>query len=89
MYMVGQAGVLVMGILIFPWDGVSEAGVMAGTGGIPITGTILITIGALRVIIADIMDTGDMTLIGIMDLEIIIMAGDPDFIQIMAPETGI
>ena len=87
--MVGQAGVLIMGTLISPWVGVSEVWAGVGTGAIPITGIIHITIGALHVIIADFMDIGGITLIGIMDLEIIIMAGDPGFLQLMAMETGI
>jgi hypothetical protein len=89
MFMVGQAGVLIMGILISPWVGVSEAWAGVRTGATPIAGTIHIIIGARHVIIATFMDIGVIILIGIMDLEIIIMAGDPDFLQIMAMETGI
>jgi hypothetical protein len=62
-----------------------EAGVLVGTGAIPITGIIHILFGARNVIVADIMDYGDITRIGIMDSEII-MAGDPGFFQIMAME---
>ena len=89
MFMADQGGVLSTGILIFPWAWDSEAGVLAGTGDILIIGIIHITLGAHHVIIADITDMGDITLIGIMDTEIIIMAVDQDFLQIMVPETGI